>query len=168
MTNTGTAPQSCDAFLFKLEVTVSAPRYEVALDQLIRALKDSEIFDYRILSGESVEPGTTGRLPSEARADTSRHEPAKPAAPMPKSPSGSRTKFSEKTKILEDLMERLSGFIHSGKLVRLHINKGRGVKMNFPGRILSLDPETRNMTVYHVDEKKVYNVALNEVDDIIE
>jgi len=167
MSNTGTISQPFEAFLFKLEVTVSAPRYEAALDQLIHTLRTSGISDYRILSGESIEPEKPGPLPPETRPDTSRNEPATTAVP-PKSSSGSRTKSPEKTKIPEELMERLGGYIHSGKLVRLHINKGKGVKMNFPGRILSLDPETRNMTVYHVDEKKVYIVALNEVDDILE
>jgi len=179
MKNMATAPQPAEAFLFKLEVTMLAPRYEVALDQLIRALRAGGVSDYRILSGVSAngaEPERPGWPGTELRAHAYGNEPAKPiasepakpAAPAPKSSSGSRTKSPEKPRIPEELMERLNMYIHEGRLVRLHVNKGRGVKMDFPGRILNLDQETRNMTVYHVDEKKVYIVALNEVDDIIE
>lgn len=171
MTITGTAPQPSEAFLFKLEVTMLAPRYEIALDHLIRALRAGGISDYRILSGvcasgaEAERPGWPG---TELRAQIYGNGTDTPAAPGPKSSPGSRTKSLEKTRVPEELVERLNAYINGGKLVRLRVNKDRGVKMDFPGRILNLDQETRNMTVYHVDEKKVYIVALNEVDDIIE
>jgi len=167
----GTALQPSEAFLFKLEVTMLAPRYEVALDQLIRALRAGGIPDYRILSGISAsgaEPESTALPGTELRAQIYGDEPDKPVAPPSKSSAGSRTKSPDKTRIPEELEERLHTYINEGKLVRLRVNKARGVKMDFPGRILNLDRETRNMTVYHVDEKKVYIVAMNEVDDILE
>lgn len=61
-------------------------------------------------------------------------------------------------------MEQL---IASGTLVRLSIVKGKGVHLSIPGRILSYDKTAETITVYHVDEKKVYLLKLNEIDDFI-
>jgi len=171
MTIMGTAPQPSEAYLFKLEVTMTAPRYETALDQLIRALRAGNISDYRILSGicaSSAEPERPDRPGTEPHAQAYGKEPDKPVDPAPKPFPGSSAKSPDKPRIPEELVDRLNTYIQEGRLVRLHVHKGRGVKMDFPGRILKLDQETRNLTVYHVDEKKAYIVAMNEVDDIIE
>ena len=56
----------------------------------------------------------------------------------------------------------------SGKLIRLNIVKERGVRMSIPGRIIHYDPALQNISVYHVDEKQVYLIHLNEVEDMKE
>jgi hypothetical protein len=58
-------------------------------------------------------------------------------------------------------------YIESNKLIRLNINKGRGVKMSIPCRIINFDTGNQMLTVYHVDEKQVYSVKLNEIDDFV-
>jgi len=55
----------------------------------------------------------------------------------------------------------------SGALVRLSILKGRGVKLSIPCKILNFDESTRNLTVYHVDDKQVHLVNMGEIDDFI-
>lgn len=54
-----------------------------------------------------------------------------------------------------------------GKLVRLSIVKSRGIQMNIPCKILNFDEESRNLAVYHVDDKQVHIVNMNEIDDFI-
>lgn len=63
---------------------------------------------------------------------------------------------------------RIRQSIESNKLIRLNINKGRGVKMSIPCRIVNFDAENQLLTVYHVDEKQVYSVKINEIDDFID
>jgi hypothetical protein len=50
----------------------------------------------------------------------------------------------------------------------LNINKGRGVKMSIPCRVINFDAGPQLLTVYHVDEKQVYTVGLNEIDDFVD
>jgi hypothetical protein len=50
-------------------------------------------------------------------------------------------------------------------LVRLSIVKSKGVRFNILCRIIHYDEATAYLTVYHDDEKKVYQFRLNEIDD---
>ncbi len=52
-------------------------------------------------------------------------------------------------------------------LIRLSIVKGKGVKLSIPCKILHFDESMQLLTVYHVDDKKVYSVKMNEIDDMI-
>jgi hypothetical protein len=65
------------------------------------------------------------------------------------------------------LERRIGQYIESNKLIRLNVNKGLGVKMNIPCRVINFDPASQLLTVYHVDEKQVYSFGLNEIDDFI-
>lgn len=56
----------------------------------------------------------------------------------------------------------------SNTLVRLLINRGFGVSMNIPCRIINMDESERLITAYHVDEKQVYTFRMNEIEDIVE
>jgi hypothetical protein len=55
----------------------------------------------------------------------------------------------------------------NGTLIRLSVLKGRGVKLSIPCKILNFDPESRNLSVYHVDNKQVHLVNLYEIDEFI-
>jgi hypothetical protein len=68
-----------------------------------------------------------------------------------------------------DPMEgRIRQYIDDNRLTRLNVNKGRGVKMSIPCRILNYDSSKQLLTVYHVDQKQVYSFELYEIDDFIE
>ncbi|QAY65072.1 hypothetical protein [Paenibacillus protaetiae] len=56
----------------------------------------------------------------------------------------------------------------SNQLIRLIVNKGFGVKLNIPCRIIQADEQSNKLTVYHVDEKQVYSFTLTEIEEIIE
>lgn len=62
-----------------------------------------------------------------------------------------------------ELLERLK---QSGDLVRVHVIQGFGKHLSIPCRILNYDASNSNVSLYHVDEKKVYLFKLNEIEDI--
>jgi Fe-S cluster assembly iron-binding protein IscA len=64
------------------------------------------------------------------------------------------------------LAELITDYQQKGTLVRLSIIKGKGVKLSLPCRVLNFDAASENLSVYHVDEKKVYLIKLNEIDEI--
>jgi hypothetical protein len=45
------------------------------------------------------------------------------------------------------------------------VNKGLGIKLSIPCRIINVDENESLITVYHVDEKQVYSFRLNEIED---
>ncbi|TVX97362.1 hypothetical protein [Cohnella terricola] len=76
---------------------------------------------------------------------------------------------AKQSAVQPNLLElRIRLFIENSKLIRININKGRGVKMSIPCRVLNYDSDTQLITVYHVDEKQVYTVGINEIDDFVE
>ncbi|BBI32320.1 hypothetical protein [Cohnella abietis] len=132
--------------LFQVEINISASSKGAALKQLISVLDNAEITDYRI--GSDIE---TGKAAS--------------AAPVA---SPSAKKAASKAPVQADSLElRIRHFIESNQLIRLSINKGRGVKMSIPCRVINFDPVNQLLTVYHVDEKQVYSLGLNEIDDFV-
>jgi len=69
-------------------------------------------------------------------------------------------------KPVSPLIGQIFRYITDRNLVRLTVVKGRGVKLDMPCRILNYDESLDSMTVYHVDEKKVYTVRLTEIDEM--
>ena len=155
---------SDDAYLFQVDVMLHAPSNGAALEQLLRVLNGGNFADYRIGSGIQL-----GSRIEQALAQTKQtvtipiKEPAK--SPGKEPASKATPKEAGKANPLEI---RISHFIASNQLIRLNVNKGRGVKMSLPCRVVSYDPSNQMLTVYHVDEKQVYTVRLNEIDDFIE
>jgi hypothetical protein len=90
-----------------------------------------------------------------------RIETPKPAAPPKKTVAKAQPQPNP-------LGLRIHQYIESNKLIRLNINKGRGVKMSIPCRIINFDAGNQLLTVYHVDEKQVYSVKLYEIDDFVD
>lgn len=67
---------------------------------------------------------------------------------------------------LQDVEKQLRNYIEQGRLLRLRINKGKGITMSLPCRILNYDASNQLLNVYHVDEKQVYAFNLNEIEDM--
>jgi hypothetical protein len=66
-----------------------------------------------------------------------------------------------------DIINQIETFKKNNTLIRLSIVKSKGVKLSIPCRVLNYEDATQNVTVYHVDEKKVYQYSLNEIDDLV-
>lgn len=67
---------------------------------------------------------------------------------------------------LQDVEKQLRNYIDQNCLLRLRINKGKGITMSLPCRILNYDGSNQLLNVYHVDEKQVYAFNLNEIEDM--
>lgn len=179
-TKQGTETQS---YLFQVDILVNAKSNGVALEHLLHVLNAGSFSDYRInsgiLIGQKIEsalqqgknsPTGTNKTTEADKQATTR---AKTDATAAKSPS-SATKTQapapkpQASAIPDELDMRIRGFIDSNKLIRLSVNKGRGVKLSIPCRVLQFDGNNQLLTVYHVDEKQVHNLKLFEIDDFIE
>ena len=132
---------------FLVEFSISSPNRGEALKRLLHELNNANLDHYRIV---------TDNRAAAAREDAK----AKPSAP-PKKPA---PKPSEPN----PLELRIRFFIETSKLIRININKGRGIKLSIPCRVLNYDADKQLITAYHVDEKQVYTVGLNEIDDFVE
>ncbi|MBB6733487.1 hypothetical protein [Cohnella zeiphila] len=130
-----------DSFLFQVEILVHAPTNGVAMERLLHALNAGEFADFRIQSG--IQLGA--RIEQELSQ-----------TPLPEPPPA------------DDLDSRIRGYINSNKLIRVNVNRGKGVKMSMPCRVVNYDPDKELLTLYHVDEKRVYSIRLNEVDDFVD
>ncbi|MBM7565380.1 hypothetical protein [Paenibacillus sacheonensis] len=145
-----TAP---DAFLFNVDLLVESESDAKALEKLLHMLNKAGFADYRIKSGiqlgrmiESLE----NQYPSQA-------VPIELPTAQPQAD----------TAIVPSVLDRIKDCIAAKSLIRIMVNKGFGVRLNIPCRILHLDESTQILTVYHVDEKQVYAFSLNEIDDFI-
>lgn len=147
------------SYLFQVEISISAANKGAALEHLLRVLNSADLVDYRIGSGIQLDigsglhiersPKSTQKAASKIINDTVVTSTAQPEQP-------------------EDLNNRIQQYIKANKLLRLNINKGRGIKMDIPCRIINFDMSTQLLTVYHVDEKQVYSFGLNEIDDFLD
>ncbi len=165
-------------YVFTVELMMEAPSNGIALERLTHLLNTAEVKDYRILNG--IELGKTieeelGRhrdaLKKEAAqaklkavSSTKEETAAAKAGGSVKAGSAAPMHTEESREIISQIL----AIKEKGSLVRLSINKGKGVKMNFACRVLNIDPVTYNISVYHVDEKSVYLFKLNEIDDLTE
>ncbi|MFB9279102.1 hypothetical protein [Cohnella cellulosilytica] len=143
-----THPNSDDSHSFLVEFNISSSNRGEALKQLLLQLNDANFEHYRIVT--NPRPGATPT-------------PAKPRS----SPAAVR-KTAPKASDPNPLELRIRFFIENNKLIRININKGRGVKLSIPCRVLNYDSDKQLLTVYHVDEKQVYTFGLNEIDDFVE
>ncbi|EXX91679.1 hypothetical protein BG53_08755 [Paenibacillus darwinianus] len=124
-------------------------------------------------SGSDAEAKRGAKPEAQAEPKTAEAKPDFTAAKAPgnKPPTADKTGATGKAGTLSDeadaTAERIRSYIAANKLIRLNVNKGRGVKLSVPCRILSYDESKLAVTVYHVDEKQVYIFDLNEIDDFI-
>ncbi|QMV43666.1 hypothetical protein [Cohnella cholangitidis] len=133
------------SYSFHVEINVSASSKGAALVQLRQVLSNADFENYKIIS---TLPAESDNVPASA-----------PSAPKKAAKNPSQP---------DPLETRIRQYIESNKLIRLNVNKGLGVKMSIPCRVINFDPSNQLLTVYHVDEKQVYSVVLNEIDDFVD
>jgi hypothetical protein len=153
--------------LFTIEVLMEAETNGIALEQLLHILNSVAIKDYKVKSGIEL-----GKL-----IDLNIKESVKQALPHwkdaeTKKEAETKTKKQANPAALQEtasntLIAQLESFIQNNVLIRLTVLKGKGVMLNIPCRVLNYDADKQNVSVYHVDEKKVYLFKLNEIDDFV-
>lgn len=147
------------SYIFQLEVLVEADSNGAALEQLLHALNSGGFPDYRIHSGISL-GGTLDE--KKAAAQSTAQVPVQ--LPSEKKPSPAPS-VSESAL---NIFERIKHIMKHNLLIRLVVNKGLGITLNIPCRIINMNENDQLITVYHVDEKQVYTFRMNEIEDFIE
>lgn len=159
-----------NSYVFQVELLVEGANNKAALEQLIHALNLGQFLDYRILEGIQL-----GNLISQRKEEaTEQHSVPIPLPHSSKTDSNYAVSNSKSNKAEEDSSRLSDGFdsirayMKSNKLIRLIVNKGFGITLSIPCRIINVDEVLNVVTVYHVDEKQVYTFRLNEIEDFQE
>ncbi|MGG1519575.1 hypothetical protein ABE504_29510 [Paenibacillus oryzisoli] len=142
--------------LFTVEILIEEGTNGLAMEKLLHLLNVDTVKDYQILKGINL--GKLIALNTNAGKQAPAQPAGKTAPPAAKPPSADSA---------HDIMHQLESFKANNTLIRLTVIKAQGIKLNLPCRILNFDRDNQNVTVYHVDEKKVYLFKLNEIDDYV-
>ncbi|KRE83706.1 hypothetical protein ASG89_11300 [Paenibacillus sp. Soil766] len=156
--DSNTSPKN--GHLFTVEILIEAETNGLAMEKLLHLLNVDTIKDYQILKG--IQLGQLIELNTKQGSSASLYTNKKPLVPTPT--AAGRTIHSEAAK---HIVEQLENFKTNNTLIRLTVIKAQGIKLSLPCRILNFDASSQNVTVYHVDEKKVYLFKLNEIDDYV-
>ncbi|MHA6483210.1 hypothetical protein ACX1C1_15100 [Paenibacillus sp. strain BS8-2] len=167
MTKQPATKESPSSHVFQIEVMIEDDHHGSALAKLISSLNAGGYADYRILSGVRLGERILERQASSATA-----------TPIPIIPESSQSKRPSPTIIAADKapdkssagdgFEQIRSLMKSNKLIRLIVNRGLGIKLSIPCRIINLDEAGQLITVYHVDEKQVYTFRMTELEDFLE
>lgn len=147
-------------FIFNVEIMVEEGHHADALEKLIQGLNRGEWADYRVTSGIQL-----GNLIEQRLADAS----VTSELPLPQEKTSPPEAVGTKTDDSDDSdgFGPIRAFMKSNTLIRLIVNRGLGIKLNIPCRIINMDERESLITVYHVDEKQVYTFRMNEIEDFI-
>ncbi|MFC5452024.1 hypothetical protein [Paenibacillus aestuarii] len=147
--------------LFNVEILIEDASNGLALEKLLQVLNTDRIKDYNIKSG--IELGKLIDLNvNNRRAELPKTSGQKaPQAASPSASAGTTPDIASAEKVIE----QLESFKTNNTLIRLTVIKAKGIKLSLPCRILNYDNSGQTVTVYHVDEKKVYLFKLNEIED---
>ncbi|MOA27681.1 hypothetical protein D3C78_1485710 [compost metagenome] len=154
-----TSPKSAKnptSFVFNVEILVEGENNALALEQLLSSLNNGNFIDYRILSGIQL-----GEQIDERKANAASIKNISVTNP---SSAGHQQKDVPAAQSLDGL-ERIKSIMKDNTLIRLAVNKGLGIKINIPCRIINMDEKEQLITVYHVDEKQVYTFRMTEIED---
>jgi hypothetical protein len=179
-------PRGKKSFLFNVDILIDGYNNGIALEALLHLLNSEKVKDYEVKKGielgkiieatiqenknEAAEAAVTkksasseapGGIAAELRKRARSQEEKKSAIP----PDPQKKETAKQTEI-SPIIPMLETYKADNKLVRLSILKGKGVKLSVPCRIVNIDIDSQHVTVYHVDEKKVYQFHLNEIDDV--
>jgi hypothetical protein len=168
--------------LFQVEILLEDASHALAIAALMQVLNHSKVKDFRITGG--IELGkvieaalASAQAPLASAAPLSNLPPAsfdkvpssKPAASQVPAPPAQKKQTKvytpdDKEKLQSELFEE---YRKSGTLIRLTVVKAKGVKLSMPCRVLNFDVADSQLTIYHVDEKRVYSFKLNEIEDMV-
>lgn len=154
--------------LFRVEIMVEESTQTMALAALLQALNHPMVNDFRILEG--IQFGKEIEKTIQENSAKPFSIPPKQSVPVKKATAGAAPAPTPPPADSDNGLLNLDNLLRlkeSGTLVRIVIVKGKGVKLSIPCRILNFDGDGQHLTIYHVDEKKVYTFNLNEIEDII-
>lgn len=147
-------------YLFHVDVLLEGYNKAMAQEAL-QALLRSDKVKFVQMESETPETGETGEEQKPKRKETSK--PTEPKTDESKKQANNPGNDAGYRHIINQIEE----FKKNNTLIRLSIVKEKGVKLSVPCRVLNYDDTSKYVTIYHVDEKKVYQYSLNEIDDLV-
>ncbi|GAB7057825.1 MULTISPECIES: hypothetical protein [Paenibacillus] len=152
-------------FLFNVDIMIEDETNGRALETLLHLLNTNDVEDYQIKQGVEL-----GKKIKKALNETVIKKSTVRAESTTFSPEDKRDGKANEPSLQENdphklIWEKMMTFQQNNTLLRLSVVKGKGIKLSMPCRIISVDSASGNVTVYHVDEKKVYLFKINEIDD---
>ena len=161
-----------NGYLFSVEILVKGATNGRALEILTHHLNTDGIADYRIIKGinlgriiEANLNQQKDKLVQPKSGAITDKRTTEPQIPVKKENKSVEAKNATKSSY-KPIIKQIEQFKEDRTLVRIALIKGKGVKISIPCRILNYDWNTGNITAYHVDEKKVYSIDLNEIDEL--
>ncbi|WP_159887490.1 hypothetical protein [Paenibacillus puerhi] len=159
-------------FLFKVDILIEEETNGRALESLLHVLNSNKFEDYQIREGielgrkieQSLKETILQRQTKAPDSRATANKEAKPAV-EPAKESASAGNSLPASDQHRQIWEEMKRFQTDNTLIRLYVIKAMGVKLSMPCRIINIDPPSGNLSVYHVDEKKVYLLKINEIDD---
>lgn len=149
------------AHSFQIDVTVEKMSLEQALEYLTGLLNGAGLMNFKI-------------TPISSEGDIAQIETLR--SPSPESDVPLSKDLQEGNNLIGQLASRdnadeiasqIQAYIANRKLVRVVVNKGRGVQESMPCRLINYREQEQMLTVYHVDESSVYTFHLSEIDDFL-
>ncbi|WP_028594194.1 hypothetical protein [Paenibacillus assamensis] len=177
-------------YKFSIDILIQGPSNAAAMEKLLHLLnRDADVLDMKIQSGaelgsllDMMELMQQHNLAATPFGSSSTGQKLFNPTPhsnvlekqriegnnnLSSSPTEQAAPQQQALQSPPSLMEQINDHIKKQRLIRLHINKGHGVKLSIPCRILNFDPDSQLMNVYHVDEKQVYAYYINEIEEMI-
>lgn len=159
MTTTKQSSSSRPTYIFNVEIMIEDGHHTNALEKLLHGLNSCDWQDYRIISGIQLGQEIEQKLAKAFSFD--------PIPVAVESPASSPEPGSDSTQSESPGLDQIRSFMKNNTLIRLIVNRGLGIKLNIPCRIINMEDRESLITVYHVDEKQVYTFRLNEIEDFI-
>ncbi|EGL13410.1 hypothetical protein [Paenibacillus sp. HGH0039] len=165
--------------MFTVKILMEEETNGLALQKLLQVLNNANFTDFTIeqgielgklialntpSSGTSSTAASSHAAVSDGSPSSSEKQPA--SAPASKTGSSAPPAASASNQHRPQVEDQLRKMIKDNTLIRLSVVKGAGIRLSLPCRVLNFDEESGNVTVYHVDEKKVYLFKLNEIDNM--
>jgi hypothetical protein len=149
------------AYLFHVEVLVEGYNKAMAQEALLALLRSEKVKTVQIQSATQ----TDIRPNEEEVQKRKKRETSKNSEVKPSEMKRQETKLGSNAGY-QHIINQIEDFKVNNTLIRLSIVKGKGIKLSVPCRVLNYDDITQNVTIYHVDEKQVYQYSLNEIDEL--
>ncbi len=160
-------------YLFNVDILINARTNPLALQYLVEMLNNNEtITDFNINSGLELGRTIDSLLRSAKIALNQASAPPTSLKLPPKLSKKPIEKLIEEPASYNaietpaDAYGKIHQYIKNNQLVRLRANR-HGKQVSMPCRIINFDETSNSLSVYHVDEKQVYNFNLNEIDEFL-
>lgn len=160
------------SFVYHVEVLIEENHHAKALEQLISKLNNSEFTDYKIISGiqlgqeiDARKNKATATVPASVKASGKHMTDQENLASTSIENTDNKSSDIDNQNVLSQGLEIFREYKSKNKLIRLIVNRGLGIKVSIPCRVINIDENEMIITVYHVDEKQVYTFRLNEIED---